>query len=224
MLCANTLWYITFFSFSNKNMPGDVIFYLWLFPEIQFSHHWCSFHLCSKFPNVIFKFSVFEIRICFSLKKRCFLKYFFWSDLINWPASLNYSLYSNDIQNRNGNGGPLLSDGMSIFYPDIASQVNSLSISALSRLWILEFWNTWILLISPTQNPPNGQSCDFLIKVATFGQNCVSFWWYVYLPFFHAPADMPSPISSEWSIWALSMQDTHSLHPLFWPISIPALM
>ena len=46
-----------------------MIFYLWLFPETQFPHHWRSFHLCSKFPNPIFQISQFEIEIHFHTGK-----------------------------------------------------------------------------------------------------------------------------------------------------------
>ena len=54
-----------------KNIQGGVvmIFYLWLFSEIQFPHHWRSFHLCSKFPNLIFQISEIEIEIHFHARK-----------------------------------------------------------------------------------------------------------------------------------------------------------
>ena len=57
--------------FNIKNIQGGVvmIFYLWLFSEIQFPHHWRSFHLCSKFPNLIFQISEIEIEIHFHARK-----------------------------------------------------------------------------------------------------------------------------------------------------------
>ena len=103
------------------------------------------------------QFSRFEIWIYLFCRHLWFIKWFSWSDLINNSSS------SNDIQNQNGNDGPLHSDGMS----SILSSSISWSIWALLMLWIISdgmsaFYPTLTGILScPAKYPPNGQSWLF---------------------------------------------------------------
>ena len=106
------------------------------------------------FPNIIFSISVFEILFNFFCRKLWFIKWFSRSDFINNSSS------SNDIQNQNGNDGPLHSDGMS----SILSSSISWSIWALLMLWIISdgmsaFYPTLTGILScPAKYSLNGQS------------------------------------------------------------------
>ena len=52
--------------------------------------------------------------------------------------------YSNDIQNQNGNGGPLLSDGMSAPYPVLSCWYAQLDILQMVNLGYFNALNIWL--------------------------------------------------------------------------------
>ena len=86
-----------------------------------------NFHIRNVFSTCvqIFYFSRFYITVHFR-SKSLILKLIFCIKL-NHPTSSDYSLSFDNVRNLNGNGGPLLSDGMSVFYPGPADMPSSIS-------------------------------------------------------------------------------------------------
>ena len=206
------LWYISYFHFQIlkysiflKDIQGGVvIFYLWLFPEIQFPHHWRSFHLCSKFPNPIFQISQFEIEIHFHAGKDDSWNIFPGQILSIDPLELFHFLqwYSESKWKWRSVSfrGHVCSLSSLLLKCPTQYSLNDESRPNISMLWILKyFWLYAYLKSARCYTRLNILRMVNLIfqylntwiwyvclaihqkfKIAILGQICVTFCWYVY--------------------------------------------